>query len=137
MNGGLSPANPTLEAAFKSALLGQSVYALLIFTLLAIAWVTCRELLPPRARARVAVITAARQPEPAGRRLLRIGFGVVWIFDAILQAQPQMPGGLPSQVIAPAAAGSPGWVLHLVNWAGTGWSYHPVQAAAAASLGSL
>jgi cytochrome oxidase Cu insertion factor (SCO1/SenC/PrrC family) len=132
MNGGLSPANPTIEAAFKSALLGQSVYALLIFTLLAIAWVTCRELLPPRARARVAVITAARQPEPAGRRLLRIGFGVVWIFDAILQAQPQMPGGLPSQVIAPAAAGSPGWVLHLVNWAGTGWSYHPVQAAAAA-----
>jgi cytochrome oxidase Cu insertion factor (SCO1/SenC/PrrC family) len=131
MNGGLSPTNPALEAAFKSALLGQSVYALLIFTLLAIAWVVCRELLPPRARARVAVITAARQREPAGRRLLRIGFGVVWIFDAILQAQPQMPGGLPSQVIEPAAAGSPGWVLHLVNWAGTGWSYHPVQAAAA------
>ncbi len=132
MNGGLSPTNPTLEAAFKSALLGQSVYALLIFTLLAIAWVACRELLPPRARARLAVITAARPPEPTGRRLLRIGFGVVWIFDAILQAQPQMPGGLPSQVIAPAAAGSPDWVLHLVNWAGTGWSYHPVQAAAAA-----
>ena len=43
-----------------------------------------------------------------------------------------MPGGLPSQVIAPAADGSPGWVRELVNWAGTGWSYHPVQAAAAA-----
>jgi len=131
MNGGLSPANPTLEAAFKSALQGQAVYALLIFTLLAIAWVACRELLPPRARARLAVTKASRQPEPAGRRLLRVGFGVLWIFDALLQAQPQMPGGLPSQVIAPAAAGSPSWVLHLVNWAGTGWSYHPVQAAAA------
>ena len=30
-----------------------------------------------------------------------------------------MPGGLPSKVIAPAAAAGPGWVLHLVNWAGT------------------
>jgi cytochrome oxidase Cu insertion factor (SCO1/SenC/PrrC family) len=132
MNAGLSPANATLEAAFRSALQGQAVYALLIFTLLAIAWVACRELLPPRARGRLAMTKAARRPESAGRRLLRIGFGVLWIFDALLQAQPQMPGGLPSQVIAPAAAGSPGWVLHLVNWAGTGWSYHPVQAAAAA-----
>jgi cytochrome oxidase Cu insertion factor (SCO1/SenC/PrrC family) len=132
MNGGLSPANSTLEAAFRSALQGQAVYALLIFTLLAIAWVACRELLPARTRARLAVTRARLQPEPAGRRLLRIGFGILWIFDALLQAQPQMPGGLPSQVIAPAAAGSPGWVLHLVNWAGTGWSYHPVQAAAAA-----
>jgi cytochrome oxidase Cu insertion factor (SCO1/SenC/PrrC family) len=132
MNGGLTPTNPTLQAAFKSALLGQGIYALLIFTLLAIAWVACRELLPPRARVRLAVAKASRKPEPSGRRLLRIGFGVLWIFDALLQAQPQMPGGLPSQVIAPAAAGSPGWILHLVNWAGTGWSYHPVQAAAAA-----
>src|ERR1700733_9531753 len=127
MNGGLSPANQTLETAFRSALQGQAVYALLIFTLLAIAWVACRELLPARTRARLAVTKAGLQPEPAGRRLLRIGFGVLWIFDALMQAQPQMPGGLPSQVIASAAAGSPGWVLHLVNWAGTGWSYHPVQ----------
>jgi cytochrome oxidase Cu insertion factor (SCO1/SenC/PrrC family) len=132
MNGGLSPANQTLETAFRSALQGQAVYALLIFTLLAIAWVACRELLPARTRVRLAVTKAGLPPEPAGRRMLRIGFGVLWIFDALLQAQPQMPGGLPSQVIAPAAAGSPGWVLHLVNWAGTGWSYHPVQAAAAA-----
>src|SRR5947208_3485260 len=32
-----------------------------------------------------------------------------------------------------AAAGeSPHWVQALVNWAGTSWSYHPVQAGAAA-----
>jgi cytochrome oxidase Cu insertion factor (SCO1/SenC/PrrC family) len=132
MNGSLSPTNPTLEAAFKTALLNQGIIALLIFVLLAISWVACRELLPARDRARLAMRTAVPAPEPAGRRILRIGFGVLWIFDAILQAQPQMPGGLPSQVIAPAAAGSPGWVLHLVNWAGTGWSYHPVQDAAGA-----
>ena len=41
-----------------------------------------------------------------------------------------MAAGLPSQVIKPAAANSPGWVQHIVNWAGTSWSYHPVQAGA-------
>ena len=33
--------------------------------------------------------------EPAWRRLLRIGFGLLWIFDGILQAQPKMAVGLP------------------------------------------
>ena len=74
----------------------------------------------------------AGQAEPAGRRLLRIGFGVLWILDGWLQAQPAMAVGLPSQVIAPTAAHSPAWVQHLVNWGGTTWSYHPVQAGAAA-----
>ena len=40
--------------------------------------------------------------------------------------------GLPSQVIEPTAASSPAWVQHVVNWAGTSWSYHPMQAGAAA-----
>jgi cytochrome oxidase Cu insertion factor (SCO1/SenC/PrrC family) len=40
--------------------------------------------------------------------------------------------GLPSQVIGPSAASSPHWVQHVVNWAGTTWSYHPLQAGAAA-----
>jgi hypothetical protein len=43
-----------------------------------------------------------------------------------------MPLGLPAQVIEPAAAASPHWVQQVVNWAGTAWSDHPVQAAAAA-----
>ncbi len=64
--------------------------------------------------------------------MLRIGFGVLWIFDGMLQAQPDMAAGLPSQTIEPTAASSPSWVQHLVNWAGTSWSYHPIQAGAAA-----
>ena len=40
--------------------------------------------------------------------------------------------GLPSQVIEPTAASSPTWVQHVVNWAGTSWSYHPMQAGASA-----
>ena len=70
--------------------------------------------------------------EPAWRQLLRIGFGLLWIFDGILQAQPKLAIGLPSQVIEPTAATSPRWVQHLVNWAGTTWSYHPMQAGASA-----
>ena len=34
-------------------------------------------------------------------------------------------------MIEPTASSSPPWVQHLVNWAGTTWSYHPIQAGAA------
>ena len=134
MTGSPSATAATLAAAFRSALLIQGTGVFLIFVLLAIAWVTCREVLLASARpqltARLVAIRASRGIEPGPRRLLRTGFGLLWIFDGLLQAQSGMPAGLPSQVTEPAAAGSPGWVLHLVNWAGAAWSYHPVQAAA-------
>ena len=126
MNSGLNDDNPTLVAAFRAALLHQGIYVLLIFAILAVAWVSAREWLRPGRAARPAT------PEPAWRQLLRVGFGVIWIFDGLLQAQPDMPTGLPSQVIEPTAASSPAWVQHVVNWAGTSWSYHPIQASASA-----
>jgi len=125
-----------LAAAFRTALLDQGEVVFLIFVLLAIAWVACRELLMAKSRTilvfRLAARRADRVPEPAARRVLRIGFGVLWIFDGLLQAQPTMPGELPSHVIGPAAAGSPGWVLHTVGWGAAAWSAHPVQAASGA-----
>jgi cytochrome oxidase Cu insertion factor (SCO1/SenC/PrrC family) len=63
---------------------------------------------------------------------LRISFGLLWIFDGILQGQASMPLGLGPQVIQPTAAASPTWVQHLVNDGLRIWSYHPVGAAAAA-----
>jgi cytochrome oxidase Cu insertion factor (SCO1/SenC/PrrC family) len=126
MNSGLNDNNPTLVAAFRAALLHQGIYVLLIFAILAVAWVSAREWLRPARAARFAT------PEPAWRQLLRVGFGVIWIFDGLLQAQPAMAAGLPSQVIEPTAASSPAWVQHVVNWAGTTWSYHPIQAGASA-----
>ena len=126
MNSGLNSDNPTLVAAFRSALLHQGLFVLLIFAVLAVAWVSAREWLRPARSAPPA------GPEPAWRQLLRIGFGVIWIFDGLLQAQPAMAAGLPSQVIEPTAASSPAWVQHVVNWAGTSWSYHPIQAGASA-----
>ena len=128
MNSGLNSDDPALVAAFRSALLHQGILVLAVFGVLALAWAVTREWARPpgtRAPGRGAV-----QAEPLWRQVLRIGFGVLWIFDGLLQAQPAMAGGLPGQVIKPAAASSPGWVQHLVNWAGTSWSYHPVQAAA-------
>ena len=129
-------ASAALATAFKTALLNEGEIIFLVFVLLAIAWVTCRELLLAKARARLTRQLAARhaasETEPTARRVLRIGFGVLWIFDGLLQAQPAMPGQLPSNVIGPAAAGSPGWVLHTVGWAAAAWSGHPVEAAAGA-----
>jgi len=71
-------------------------------------------------------------PEPVARRWLRVTFGVIWVFDGFLQGQLSMPLGMAPQVIEPAAASSPGWVQHLDNAMATIWSYHPVNAPAAA-----
>jgi cytochrome oxidase Cu insertion factor (SCO1/SenC/PrrC family) len=131
MNSGLNISDPTVVAAFKSALLHQGLIALAIFLVIGLGWLSLRAFLPAAAAAggRAAGPGPA---EPAWRQVLRIGFGVIWLFDGILQAQPKMAVGLPSQVIEPAAASSPHWVQAVVNWAGTSWSYHPMQAGAAA-----
>jgi len=135
MNSGLNVSDPAVVAAFKAALVHQGLIALLIIGLLGLAWITIRAGLPAAAAAGAPTApeaTAAAVAEPAWRRLLRIGFGLIWVFDGILQAQPKMAIGLPSQVIEPTAASSPGWVQHLVNIGGTTWSYHPMQAGASA-----
>jgi len=132
MNNGLNVNDPAVVAAFRSALAHQLIIVLLIFGVLSVAWVALREWAPAALRADSrAAAGVTRSAEPAGRQLLRMGFGFLWIIDGILQAQPDMAVGLPSRVIQPTAASSPGWVRHLVAWAGTAWSYHPVQAATA------
>ena len=142
MNSGVNVNDPAVIAAFKSALLHQGIIALLIFGLLGLAWITVRAWLPTAAQADgpadpgtpagAGGLPAAAWAEPAWRQVLRVGFGLLWVFDGILQAQPKMAIGLPSQVIEPSAASSPHWVQQVVSWAGTTWSYHPLQAGAAA-----
>ena len=130
MNSGVNISDPAVVAAFKAALVHQGLIALLIFGVLGLAWVSIRAWLPAAAGAGTGAGPAPA--EPAWRQLLRIGFGLLWVFDGILQAQPKMAIGLPSQVIEPLAAASPRWVHHLVNAGGTTWSYHPMQAGASA-----
>jgi cytochrome oxidase Cu insertion factor (SCO1/SenC/PrrC family) len=155
MNSGLNPADPTLVAAFRSALLHQGAIALIFIAFLWLAWATARtwRLTTPGPRQEAGNRTArsaargrrsggsgetrdrrpphAGIPEAAGRRLLRVGLGLLWILDGLLQAQPKMAGGLATHVIEPTAAASPAWVQHVVNWGGTIWSYHPITASAA------
>src|SRR3984885_2950236 len=128
MNSGLNPASPILVSAFRSALLQQWLIIALIIAALLIAWGATRTAI---FGSMAGAPAQERWREPRARLLLRVGFGVIWLFDGILQAQPQMAGGLADQVIKPAAAPSPGWVQHLVNSGVTIWDYHPVQAAAA------
>ena len=71
-------------------------------------------------------------PEPSARRVLRIGFGVLWLLDGALQIQAHMPLGLPENVVAPSAQGSPAWLVSVVHWGLHVWENHPVQAAVAA-----
>ena len=148
MNSGLNPADPTVVAAFRSALLHQGLIALVILVALLLIWGTAQAWAPALGRggagaggqaagdaagpARGARPGVGSGPEPSWRRVLRVGFGLLWILDGFLQAQPKMAAGMPSQVIEPTAASSPAWVQHLVNWGGTAWSYHPIQAGAAA-----
>ena len=131
MGSTLQLTNPTVVAAFRSALIHQGIVALLIFFLLAMLWVSAREWVPG-ARTSSGTPAEGRAAEPRGRQVIRIGFGVLWILDGLLQAQPAMPLGLATNVTEPSADGAPGWVRALVDFAARGWTYHPVNAAAAA-----
>jgi cytochrome oxidase Cu insertion factor (SCO1/SenC/PrrC family) len=126
MNTGLNAGNPAVVAAFRTALLHQALLALVIFAVLAAGWLGLR--LVRGSGAAAGPIPA----DPAGRKLLAVGFGNLWVLDGLLQAQPKMALGLPPLVIEPTASSSPHWVQDIVNWAGTAWSYHPTQAGAAA-----
>src|SRR5205807_865082 len=130
MNSGLSPTDPTLVAAFRSALLHQGAIALAIVVFLVLLWATAR--VWRGAAAEDVETTAAgtatetgqtdgksgQEGEKSGRsgigwrawaglagpsgeaparRLLRVGFGLLWILDGFLQAQPKMAAGLPSE----------------------------------------
>src|SRR5450432_575160 len=59
MKSGLNLGNPLLAAAFRSALLHQGMVALLVFGVLALAWVSVREWRPPGAGAGGAGSTGA------------------------------------------------------------------------------
>ena len=133
MSSGLSITNAAIVSAFQSALLHQLLVVAVIFAVLALAWnlLRGRELAKGTARASRAAVASVTH-EPAARRVLRISFGFLWIFDGILQAQASMPLGMPSQVIQPTALASPHWVQHLVNAGTTIWSNHPIAASTSA-----
>jgi len=136
MGHGLSSNDPTVIAAFRTSLTHQLVAIVFLVAVLAIVWNSIRTVRFRRealdGRVPEPVATAPEWPEPTARRLVRIAFGILWLFDGILQTQSSMPLGLTGGVITPSAASSPGWVQHLVNSGVTIWNDHPVTAAASA-----
>lgn len=65
-------------------------------------------------------MAATALPRPASetpeRRLLRAGFGSLWILDAILQLQPGMfQMDMISDIMQPAATGQPGWLAGSIH----------------------
>ncbi|HUJ67558.1 MAG TPA: SCO family protein [Acidimicrobiales bacterium] len=143
MGSGLSSNDPTIVSAFHRALFHQGFAIFLILTLVAVAWSVLRSVQLGRAAVAAgatplsdpdgATLTSPLgDPEPAARRLLRISFGLIWIFDGILQGQASMPLGMIPQSVQPTASASAAWVQHLVSSGTRIWTYHPVSAAAAA-----
>ena len=140
--------NPLIVSAFHTALIHQFLVVLAVGVALALAWNIAYTLQHRRLQgtsgpsatgpsatgaARLGAGPGAavlQSPEPAGRRFLRVAFGLLWILDGVLQGQSAMPLGMPTGVVRPAAAGSPHWVHELVNGGLTIWTNHPVEAAA-------
>ena len=78
MDSGLSPGDPTLVAAFRSALLHQGAIALLILVFLWLLWATARIWRPATAPGTDGA-TTGEPAEARARWLLRTGFGVLWL----------------------------------------------------------
>ncbi len=130
-----STGNASVVGDFHTALVLQGALILVILLLLVLGWNLLRSLQYRRAVARGERYPGPRMvmaAEPYARRVLRMGFGVLWLIDGLLQVQPGMPLGMPANVLQPAAAGSPGFVQRLVGFAVTTWSHHPSEAAASA-----
>ncbi len=135
MGRSLQTGNSLVISAFHTALFHQLLVVLFVGALCAIGLNVIRTIqyrrLKEEGRSSFPSAPRSLAPEPVARRILRIGFGCLWIFDGLLQVQSSMPLGLPSNVLQPAATGSPQWVQHLVNSGASIWTDHPVQAAAA------
>lgn len=135
MGRSLQTGNSLITSSFHAALFHQLLVILLVLVVCGVGFNVVRTVqyrkLKEHGQNHFPSMRRVPWPEPDARRILRIGFGCLWILDGLLQIQSSMPLGLTSGVIQPAASGSPDWVHSLVNSGVTIWSDHPIQAAAA------
>ena len=133
MNSGLNPADPTLVAAFRSALLHQGAIALIAIVFLWLIWATARTW-------RVAPAAAAGQRRAQRRALRRkpgdggccaSGSACCGSSTGSCRRSRRWPAAWPPRSSSRPRRRRLAWVQHLVNWGGTAWSYHPIQAGAA------
>ena len=143
MNSGLNPADPTVVAAFRSALLHQGLIALVILVALLLIWGTAQAWAPALGRGGAAAggqaagdaagpARGARPGVGAGRSRRGGGCcgsasGCCGSLTGSCRRSRRWPRACPRRSSSPRRASSPAWVQHLVNWGGTSWSYHPIR----------
>lgn len=122
MGDGFNIHNPYVADAFYRSLQRHGLAALVVAVLIAtwLAW-----------RYRDA---APAQVEPLARRVLRYGFGGLWILDGLLQMQSAMPLGLATNLLTETLDGTPTWLRGPVNASITLWNEHPIGMATVAVL---
>src|SRR5277367_1836528 len=97
MSTGLNVNNSTIVSAFYNELLRQGLVVAVIVMLIGVAWSISRSAQLRRAASGQQSSLLGfpfSQPEAPARRLLRVSFGLLWIFDGILQGQASMPLGM-------------------------------------------
>lgn len=74
-------------------------------------------------------LSVAGIAEPRARRNLRVGFGLLWLIDGILQFQSSMPLGLANAVVAPMSRSAPSTLRTLIEQFINLWNAHPITLA--------
>lgn len=62
----------------------------------------------------------------SGYRVLRLGFGTLWIIDGLLEAQPAMTTQFIPDYVEPLLKGQPNWYATLMERGALLWSAHPL-----------
>lgn len=122
MGDGINIHNPFVASEFYHSLQRHGLVALALAVVLA-AWFAWREQAP-----------ADVSPEPSARKVLRYGFGLLWILNGVLQMQSAMPLGLATNLLTDARDATPTWMRGPVNAAITLWNEHPIAMATVAVL---
>ena len=134
MNSGLNVSDPAVVAAFKAALVHQGLIALLIFALLGLAWVTVRTWTPAAAgRPGQRPARAARRwPSPPGGGCCASASACCGSSTGSCRPSRRWRSGSRRRSSSRSRPARRGGCSSVVNWAGTTWSYHPMQAGASA-----
>jgi cytochrome oxidase Cu insertion factor (SCO1/SenC/PrrC family) len=115
--------NPIIVSLFRHSVFVSSVYWIIAIALLVLLGATLLR--------RLSTFNLSREGlgEPRARTILRLAFGVIWVFDGILQFQPGMPLGLGNSVVEPTIAGAPTWLHSLMYSSIHLWNAHPIALA--------
>ena len=125
---GMSPKGISLTNALTVSAFHHSAYQVALYWIIAVALVA---LVAAALTGRIGSFNLSPEglAEPRARTVLRVGFGVLWLIDGLLQFQPGMPLGLANDVVQPALAGTPAFFRPVLRHAITLWNLHPIALA--------